>query len=200
MNEEDIKKFIVEDLNSNHSEFIVNAMYSGLIIAGISFDFFEDENSKHIECNTEKSLVTQKRCTDIPNDIKHNYYRHQTQDISDLFGYQCLFEDTYVHQDTTKLYRESDRAILDIDLDFFTYRYNKTYPKHIDDIEHQITSDSFYNLLDKCSIVTIALEPKYCGGGTNSIEILNIFNECIFKPEGLNVIDKVESTLLNYEV
>ena len=119
--------------------------------------------------------------------------------MTNLFGYQSLLNDTCQHQDTKLLFEKSESLILDIDLDFFTYYSNKIFARNRRDIIKQITSDSFHKLISKAKIITLALEPIYCGSNEDCLEILTMFNEHIFKPKGIDILKEVENTFLTWK-
>jgi len=184
--EEEIRNFIKDDLVRGHAEFIVNAMFSGLIKDGISIH--SDECSDFGTKIDGTYSTTEKRQFISDDGIEHNFYLYETQNLDYLIGYQSLIGDNCIHQDTDKLFNKTMDLILDIDLDFFTYQNGGTYPKHAEDIRTQIMSSSFSTILNKSKIITIALEPKFCGNEKNSIEILSILNEYLFKNKGLDLI------------
>ncbi len=192
MNYNDIESFINEDLDEDHSEFIVNAMYSELIKDGITFNY--ENGGDYGKVVESKYHTTLKNCFIDENELEHNFYFYPTPDISNLFGTRSVFGDDHlVHKDTESMFYESEDMILDIDLDFFTYEYhNYVFPKHIDDIKFQLVSESFKSMISRSTIVTVALEPDFCGNNRKySLQIFDQFNELIFKPNGLDIINDV---------
>lgn len=194
MNDEDLIDFVINNLHPNNDEFIVNAMISGLIKDGISIHYKHGTNFGDFvngDCSTTNK--TRFMC----NEIEHNFYLDETEDIGNIFGEQCLIGDKYIHKDVNELFKTNDDLILDIDLDYFTYSNHNIYPKHPKDIKRQITSNSFQEIYDKSKIISIALEPIFCGGNDNCLEILSILNQHWFIPENLDLFDDTKQFLEN---
>ncbi len=194
LSDEELIDFIRNDLDTDNAEFIVNSMCSSLIGDAISIhksigDYYGEKirgqraTTDHIKFTSEDNK-------------NHKFYYEETEDLRYVGGDRGLFGCRYHHQDTNKLFQESKNLILDIDLDFFTYSYESTFPRHRDDIIRQIESDTFTELIDKSKIITIALEPRCCGGIEYSLEILSYLNEVMFQPIGFEVMDKVQNTFI----
>ena len=196
MENEDFIDFFLNDLHPFNDEFIVNAMFSGLIKDGISISI--DDGSDFGEF-IDKNHSTTKKNTFTHNGIEHNNYLYQTEDISNLIGFQRLIGDTCIHQDVNELFKINNDLILDIDLDFFTYINNCTYSKHPEDIKKQITSDSFKQIFDKCKIISIALEPESCGGYLHCLDILFVLNQHWLIPNNLDLFEETKVFLHNLE-
>jgi len=194
LSEEELDILIKKDLYFDNSEFIVNAMFSGLIKDGISIHFEDCNNCYGQLLNRDYS--TTERYTFTEDKKEHNFYIYKTEDLTNLFGYQSLLDDSCIHQDTKSIFNITNSLILDIDLDFFTYVNEQIYPKNKRDIQNQILSRSFQNILGKAKIITIALEPNHCGKEIGSLEILELFNEHLFKPAGLDILKDVQATFL----
>jgi len=194
MKDKELIDFVINNLHPHNDEFIVNAMISGLIKDGISIHFNDGTDFGEL---VNGHYSTTKKMRFVCNEIEHNLYLYDTEDIANLYGYKCLIGDTHVHQDVNELFLNNENFILDIDLDFFTYSYNNTYSKHPNDIRRQITSDSFQKIYKKSKIISIALEPEICGGNENTLEILFILNQHWFKPENLDLFDETKKFLEN---
>jgi len=73
---------------------------------------------------------------------------------------------------------ESSNLIVDIDLDYFTYyKDEKTHILSLDNFDHIFSNkgfDSIYHLFNKAKVITMALEPNYCGGIKNCSKILQL--------------------------
>lgn len=199
LNEEELNNFINHDLENDNSEFIINLMFSHIIQDCIAI-FFDNIGSetKNFDGNFIKGeyATTDKYTFSESDGSTHDIYLHKVQDVHDLFGSHSLLDDTCTHQDTKELFKTTESLILDIDLDYFTYTNNMTYAKNKKDITYQISSKSFQRLINNSKIIIIALEPKYCGSNEDTYEIIDVFNEILFKPRGLDVLSKVKETYL----
>jgi hypothetical protein len=82
--------------------------------------------------------------------------------------------------------REEDkrRIVLDIDLDFFAIYERDQFKSLVpdDQIEEVLSprGEFMRTVLPRLCAMTIALEPKYCGGFSNSFHILDILNRVLF--------------------
>jgi len=193
MSEEEITRYILNELRNDNSEFIVDAMFSKLIKDGICISY---NSCSYYGNSIDGSYSTTKKKQFISEEIEHNYYLEESQNISNIVGYQALIGDSCVHQDTDKLFKEANNLILDIDLDFFTYLNEINYAKNSLDIKNQITSESFKEIFSKSKVITIALEPECCGGIQQCLEILNVFNEELFKPNNLDIYKEIKQKFL----
>jgi hypothetical protein len=166
-------------------------MVSTLIQDGITISSKNDCNFGKFEMG-DNDRKTDKRTFESKS-IKHNYYIDKSKNIATL---EEIRSDSFKHQDTNSLFNKSESVILDIDLDFFTYACEGTFSKNPLDIRIQISSESFHALFEKSKIVTIALEPFWCGGNVQCINILEIFDLFFFRPKGLDIVNTVISELL----
>ena len=189
MREQELDEFIRNDLRDDNPEFIVNAMYSRLIKDGISIHSPDYNNGCCYGEFIEEKDVTTSRWTFSENKNEHNFYVWVSSRITneDLIGSRSLLGDRCKYHDVQKLFSETNSLILDIDLDFFAYSEGKPFAKNKRDITEQLSTEAFKILLDKAKIITIALEPSCCGSDENSREILEIFNNLIFKPNNLDI-------------
>jgi len=190
LEEKELNKFIQESLDHNNSEFIVPLMFSQLIKDTISIHY---DSGDTYGTFVDETYGFTKRYYFSDGGVEHNFYVYETQDLSHLFGYQSLLSDTTIHQDTKKLFNDSESFILDIDLDYFTYQYDGAYAKNQKDIWNQINSDSFRRLIEKSSVILIALEPKFCGSNEDCLEILAVFQklfESLFELDFLDIVKK----------
>lgn len=195
LNDVEVDNFIQKNLAFDNSEFIVNAMFSELIKDCVSIHFDHCNNCHGTFVKESYSTTNKYHFTE--NSLEHNFYVYETQNLLNLFGYQSLLSDSCIHQDTKTLFSNTSSLILDVDLDFFTYSYDGTYAKNKRDIIKQITSDSFNELLDKAKIITIALEPTYCGSDEDCLEILELFSEQVFRTKGIDILNKVRETFFD---
>lgn len=187
---DDVRRFVSNSLHCDHSEFIVNGMYSGLIQDGIAIGFdcrgsFAGNYIKTGSTNTDYILLND------PNQKKHRLYCHKSHKLDCI---SSLTSNTATHPDTASLVRDSQSKILDIDLDFFTRRLSRPKPivaRNSASISKQLSSSGFQELFRRCDIVTIATEPDYCGGKQYSDLIYGQFNADVFKPLGFDCPEKI---------
>lgn len=189
---ESAQKFVKNKLAKDSAEFIVTGMFANLIKDGISIHF--DIGSDYGEFVKGNYSTTDKRFFKDSNGNEHNYYLYDTQNLEGLIGYQSLIGDSCIHQDVNDLFENSKTILLDIDLDFFTYSYDGSFPRHREDIKRQINSSSFQEILNKANVITIALEPNHCGNQEFCSEIFEIVVKHLFKNQKL--IDEVKDKFL----
>ena len=190
LTEDDFDNFIINDLNLKNEEFIINALISTLIGDVISIHNVNNMNSAGLKATLDdfQSLGNNSLANGtVRYQITHNdkrhviYYDDNSEDLSELFHSRCGFlGDRTVHYDAIDCFRNSRNIILDIDLDFFTYSNNGHFAKNSRDIKRQITSPSFKEILSKANVITIALEPDYCGSEEDSLEIIDVFCKQVF--------------------
>ena len=204
LTEDDLNDFILNDLNPKNDEFIINAMISTLIGDVISIHKQNNINYNELKAtlndvqflgnNTLSSGTVRYQITH--NNKNHFiYYDDNTEDLSGLFHTRCGFlGDRAVHSKAIDCFSNSGNIILDIDLDFFTYSNNGDFAKNKRDIERQITSSSFKEILSKANVITIALEPDYCGSEVESLEIIDVFCKQVFTSLDYN---EIKSNLLD---
>jgi hypothetical protein len=195
LNDEELDDFI-QGLRSDNSEFIIPLFYSGLIRDCISI---HREEGSFNEKKTEGRLGGDSEHILFDKDGKGHKVFLGGSSVRELFHtHGGLLGDKIQHNDIISEYN-SKKVILDIDLDYFTYSEGKRFAQNRRDIIEQINSDSFQNLINKSSIILIALEPKCCGGNEDCLEILNIFEEAIFSDYNLNIYDKIKAEFFNHE-
>ncbi len=160
MGDSELNDFIMKDLAIHNDEFIVNAMYSGLIKDGISF-YFDDYVPEYDDFPRKRKFIC--------DGIEHNFYLFKEKDIS-------LIDNISSYREIELLFRYSRDFILDIDLDFFTDinegLIDKTVSRTSKDISRQINSDLFKKMFEMSKVITIALEPANCGGNEQCEKIL----------------------------
>lgn len=189
LTEEELREF-VKNLHPDNSEFIINAKHSGLIKDTIAIIHKKDlTQPNYIEENPQETNRYEMNF----GENNHKYYLEHTNSLTSLFLEKgSLFGDKNCHHDTRELYDSSESTILDIDLDFFTYEKDKLFTQDKDFLDKEFKSDSFKNLWNKSDIITIALEPSYCGSLNNSKIILSSLLNSI---EGINP-EKLEAEIL----
>ena len=125
--------------------------------------------------------------------LKQEHQQSQTYPFNDKFGNQHTVHYYYTTDEFLDNH-ERDKfhpLIFDLDLDYFT-EYNQE--DHPDPQGHNLVSNEeignfFKNdsrfmqwLLAHMCGMTIALEPKYCGGMHNCLRILDVVSSCLFDP------------------
>lgn len=119
-----------------------------------------------------------------------NYGTYQESSYIDNFSnthhiYEYHVQDDFLEATLTK---DFTQVLLDIDLDFFIK--NKVEAHQMQEVEvstdqeitefMQLHSDLFHHLFPKLRGITIATEPRYCGGILQSNRILEAFLNCWF--------------------
>lgn len=187
MDEGELLDFIGR-LSKDNSEFIANAMFAQMVGDGVA-----------IYHRTGHDVGVLKKGGDTTTDRRvlddHTMYLCHTENISDIHGYEGYVGDVYRHQDTNALLNNATRIILDIDLDYFTYLNGPVYMKHPADIRRQLSSKAFELFWNKAAVMTIALEPSCCGGKEQCMDIVELFDEVLFKPRGVSIYSRVEEFL-----
>jgi len=73
---------------------------------------------------------------------------------------------------------KTSNLIVDIDLDYFTYyKDDKMHVLSLDNFDHIFRKThyvSIYDLLERAKVITMALEPQFCGGIKNCSKILQL--------------------------
>ena len=177
MSDRDVENYIM-DLMPDNSEYIKNAMYGNFIKNGVSFS--HDLNVDHYD----------KKTVDC-NGIEKYYYIYNTQDISDLHN---VIIDSEEFKEMSDLLKNTESLLLDIDLDFFTYKNDPVFSKNRRDIMNQLNSHSLHYLIEKSEVITIALEPNHCGSVQDCLDILECFTDVF---EFLDY-DQIQRFLLKY--
>jgi hypothetical protein len=101
-----------------------------------------------------------------------------------LTGYQGLLTDRWTHQDVQGVFNKKSKEgnmILDIDLDFFTYVDSEgvTWALNERNLNSILESDGFRLLLSNAKVITIALEPFFCGNATECRYILKALSRAL---------------------
>lgn len=122
-----------------------------------------------------------------------NYGEEQEISYIDCFeNVHNIFEYTsYKNFENSVTARENTSLFLDIDLDFFikgkvvSHQLKEITPYNNDEIAEIIDNSSplFKHLYSCLEGITIATEPRYCGGIIKSIHILEVVLERLFTPE-----------------
>lgn len=196
--EKEHTEFIRNKSNVQNCDFIVLAMDRGLIGDGVSIDNEDVDDKNFYGAFKEGQYSTTDKVELVDKYGKiHNYYSGYSSVIQ-LYGYNGLLTDKFTHQDVQTAYRDgvyNGNLLLDIDLDYFTYNegdgQNAMNDRHIDRI---LDSEPFTDFLFHAEVITIALEPFYCGDWEESKQILNRLNICLKKNFGLDIEKKVIDT------
>ena len=122
------------------------------------------------------------------NNINPRHYA-----VTDKFGNQHMVH-YYSTVDEFLDAHEHDKFhpfIFDLDLDYFTEYYGENHPDlparnpvSNQTIRAVVKNDSRFMqwLFPRMCGMTIALEPKYCGGVNNCLRILDVISSCLFDP------------------
>ena len=135
MSDLELEDFVMKDLFILNDEFIVNAMFSGLIKDGISIHFEEGNDYGDLIEDIESSPRKRKFMYD---EKEHNYYLYNEREITSINSMSNFPE-------IKKLFTNRNNFILDIDLDFFTDFNAKTVSKTPDEISRQMMSTAVKN-------------------------------------------------------
>lgn len=188
----DQRDFVSKKLHSDHSEFIVNGMSCELIQDGVSVSF---DFSGHMEGECLSLEIPRKglvEYTDL-NGLIHKFYILSSTNLSIIDSNIQSISPQTVLLDSTELKGD---LILDIDLDYFTRRdrYNGAEKYVIrNDIDKQLKSKNLERLFQDSKVITIALEPCFCGSMSNSLDILGLLEQHIPTLQGLNMRAQAEA-------
>lgn len=187
--------FIRERTSLKNCDFIVLAMDRGLIGDGVSIDNEDTEGKSAYGTFKEGTYETTDRLEMIDSKGKTHRFYSGYSSVIQLYGYNGLLTDRFTHQDIQTTYQkgvQTGNLLLDIDLDYFTYNEGDGQwamsDRNIDRILH---CDAFTDFLTNSKVITIALEPYYCGDWTECKQILNRLNQCLKEHFGLDIEQKV---------
>jgi len=111
--------------------------------------------------------------------------------VRELVDYQGLLTDRYTHQDIQRAFNDSVKKgnlILDIDLDYFTYNDGEgTWAMNERNLGVVLSSEGFCHLLRVAKVISIALEPFFCGNTTECRHILKSLGSSIRKELGVDI-------------
>ena len=123
---------------------------------------------------------------------EHNQ-RSETNPFIDKFGNQHMVHYYYSTEDFLNAHEQDEDypLIFDLDLDYFTEQKDRNNPTYRDIT--LVSNQEIHNIMNNSSRfmhwlfrrmcgMTIALEPKYCGGIHNCLQILNTVSSCLFDP------------------
>lgn len=178
--EKEHTEFVKQRSSAQNCDFIVLAMDRGLIGDGISIDNEDAEDKNPYGTFKEGNYRTTDRIVlNDKNGRTHIFYSGHSS-IVDLCSYQGLLTDKFTHQDVQTAYYKGlqDRNLaLDIDLDYFTYNEgDEQWAMNDRNIDYIMNSDAFTDFLVHSKVVTIALEPYYCGHWEECKHILSRLN------------------------
>ncbi|KPA13516.1 hypothetical protein MHK_006279 [Candidatus Magnetomorum sp. HK-1] len=138
----------------------------GHILPALYLDFFSDA---YILLNTQNTRKNFKQ-KDINDSLHSIKYFNNIEDLLSVIPLNC-------------------KVFIDIDLDYFARENHEAglvlgseYLIPDDEIRSFLAIDGqiFSTFLDRIAGITIALEPRYCGGFANSLHVFNILNEELF--------------------
>ncbi len=206
---EKLVNIVMKHLSPRNDDWIISGMELGLISDVIQFNSEKEqaESPGKVTLHTD-SVDKTHRIFHLGRPVNELSYKGALVDsahesVSEGL-WDCLGWDPSIHS----LKEKANKFILDIDLDFFTYAWDKyifPFNEEIYDGEFQIPcQSSFYEdylpsefvceLTRKSSLVTIACEPGFCGGFEKSKKILKDVNNLFFKKE-MNI----EKIKIDYE-
>lgn len=192
--QEGMKQFIRTKLNVLNTEFIVLSMYRGTIGDAISIHRKEDRLYGNL---TEGNYSTTDRYYFEDRKGKgHNFYLGGSS-IMELVGNYGLLTDHFKHQDIQSVFNAGVRdhnAVLDIDLDYFTYRDDegKDWAMNRRHLERILRSAAMNYLLSRINVITLALEPNCCGAeNTECVSLLDMLNSLVFRKANVDIKEKV---------
>ena len=168
--EKELEEFVKNKLGVLNYEFIVLSMYRGLIGDAISIDWEEECGNLYGQYTEMTYDTTKRREFQDRKKRLHTFYLGGSS-INGLTGYYGLLTDSWTHQDVQRVFNKKSKegnVILDIDLDFFTYVDSEkvTWALNERNLNSMLESDGFNLLLSNARVITIALEPFFCGNTT----------------------------------
>jgi hypothetical protein len=193
--EKELEDFVKTRLSVLNYEFIVLAMYRGVIGDAVSIDKENDHN--HIYGEPKKMTYGTTNRTEFVDrkSRRHTFYLGGSS-ICESAGYQGLLTDRWTHQDVQKVFKENVKKgnlILDIDLDYFTYCNSEgQWALNERNLCVILNSEGFCSLLKCAKVVTVALEPFFCGNTTECRHILKSLNSSLRK----NINVDIEETAI----
>lgn len=148
---------------------------------------FDQTNDGHILCaawlNLVGDVIVLKNAAE---DMQHSF--------TDMDGNEHhIFEfRAYNRFEEFMLDRDDQHIFFDIDLDYFIHgkgqrHYSENFSRYTDEEIKQVISYShpaFQHFLPKVEGMTIALEPGYCGGISNSCQIMEVVHSQLFDEQG----------------
>jgi len=189
--ERELEEFVKTKLSVLNYEFIVLSMYRGLIGDAISIHWEQDYDHLYGEYKKMTYGTTNRTEFLDRRDRLHTFYLAGSS-IRELTGYQGLLTDTYTHQDVQRVFNKKSKEgnmILDVDLDFFTYVDSEgaTWALNERNLNSILESDAFRFLLGNAKIMTIALEPFFCGNTTECRHILKALSTALTKRLSIDI-------------
>jgi hypothetical protein len=174
--EKELEEFVKNKLSVLNYEFIVLSMYRGLIGDAISIHW-EQEYDQLYGDYKKMTYGTTNRTEFLDRRGRLHTFYLAGSSIRELTGYQGLLTDRWTHQDVQGVFNKKSKEgnmILDIDLDFFTYVDSEkvTWSLNERNLNSMLESDGFSLLLSNARVITIALEPYFCGNTTECRYIL----------------------------
>ena len=181
--EKALEEFVKNKLSVLNYEFIVLSMYRGLIGDAISIHWEQEYDNLYGEYKEMTYDTTNRREFLDRKKRLHTFYVGGSS-INGLSGYYGLLTDHWTHQDVQRVFNKKSKEgnmILDIDLDFFTYVDSEgvTWALNERNLNSILESDGFRLLLSNAKVITIALEPFFCGNTTECRYILKAMSTAL---------------------
>jgi len=182
--EKELEDFVRTRLSVLNYEFIALAMYRGVIGDAVSID--KEHDHDHIYGDHKKMTYdTTNRNEFVDKKGRLHAFYLGGSSIRELVGYQGLLIDSYTHQDVQKVFKENVKKrnlILDIDLDYFTYCDSEgQWALNERNLNLILDSEGFRYILDCAKVITVALEPFFCGNTTECRHILKSLGSSLRK-------------------
>lgn len=190
------ENLVSRKLHPDHSEFIVNAMFCGLIQHGVAvgFDCRGNVNGEFI---ADKNPMTGKIVFNDCDKRSHIFYTLKSHNLDKL---EKRMKEIFGQTHHLKTNPFNGQLILDIDLDYFTREDRKSRKfmlQRKQNIEKQMQNKYLKDLFERSKVVTIALEPKFCGGINNTLCILGLLERFVPALKGLDVVENCKRQLID---
>jgi hypothetical protein len=187
---EELQGFVENKLSVLNYEFIVLAMHRGVIGDAVSIDRECDYGHLFGEPKNPLYATTRRMEFFDKKGRLHTFYLGGSS-VCGLADHYGLLTDRWTHQDIQKTLNESAanrNVILDIDLDYFTYNDGEgQWALNERNLDLILNSEGFYYVLGKAKVITVALEPFFCGNTTECRYILKKVNESMKKYIGAEI-------------
>lgn len=182
--EQALEIFIRDNLINTH--FIAYAMNRGLLGDGLAICTQESEGDNVLQGSDLKSSTD--RIEFIDKVHRAHYFYLGGSSLIKLYDENGLLSYKSHHKDLKEAFDrglKNENFVLDIDLDYFTCEDTEGGAMKKDDIDYILNSEAFIRLFDSAQVITIALEPHWCGGIEECKIILRQIS--LFLKEHLNI-------------
>jgi len=196
---EKLKEFVKHKLRILNTDFIVLSMHRGTIGDAISIHRLGE--NLYGEFKKGGYIGTDRQEFKDRKSVTHKFYLCSSS-IEGLTGYQGLLTDRFTNQDVKQVFEENVRkrnAVLDVDLDFFTYADNeeRRWAMNPRNLDRLLYSEGFNYIFDRMNVITIALEPLCCGGNVECLSILDKVSSYICEKINLDIKEETVTKFAN---